>query len=347
MGKLFNLKEWLTIPEAAKHLSNICAEEVSDADVLRLGLDGHLKLSVNFVNHARARRGRPIPFTIADCFKAISSGEYPKDLKWHFGDGTLVKALNPQLNLSDEDAKKADVYPLSLNLDGKRFLTLEDSIIILKGIWDLPMIGGERLDIEHEYQYLTGGPRVTLCQFDGGALVESEDGTYICQLQESFDDNEYEAGSLARLEIIKGKIANKDVTKEEGNKLLDEHKERRKVFLDRQKENNEAGNQINNYYPAAGLPSDGVLVVRTKEIRAFERRLLGEKDAEKPLTTRERNNLLTVIAALCNYSDIKPQGHGAAAQISRLTDDIGASLGAAAIKKYLDDIPQALESKKK
>jgi len=45
-GVLFNLKEWLTIPDAARHLSTIFDESLTEADILRLGLNGHLKLSV-------------------------------------------------------------------------------------------------------------------------------------------------------------------------------------------------------------------------------------------------------------------------------------------------------------
>ncbi len=56
-SKLFKLKKWLTIQETAKHLSIMFGEEVQEADVLRLGLDRHLKWSVNFVNHAHAKRG--------------------------------------------------------------------------------------------------------------------------------------------------------------------------------------------------------------------------------------------------------------------------------------------------
>jgi hypothetical protein len=39
--KFLNLKPWLTIADAARHLSILFGEDVSDADVLRLGLDGH------------------------------------------------------------------------------------------------------------------------------------------------------------------------------------------------------------------------------------------------------------------------------------------------------------------
>ncbi|PUA20340.1 hypothetical protein C7W93_11410 [Glaciimonas sp. PCH181] len=57
LGKLFNLKKWLTVQEAARRLSNVCGSEITEADVLCLALDGHLKLSVNFVNHTLAECG--------------------------------------------------------------------------------------------------------------------------------------------------------------------------------------------------------------------------------------------------------------------------------------------------
>ena len=60
-SKLFKLKEWLTVPDAARHLSIVFGEEVSEADVLRLALDGHLKLSVYFVNYAKASCGKVVP----------------------------------------------------------------------------------------------------------------------------------------------------------------------------------------------------------------------------------------------------------------------------------------------
>ena len=43
MGKLFNLKAWLTIADAARHLTIVFGEEVTEADVLRLALDRRLR----------------------------------------------------------------------------------------------------------------------------------------------------------------------------------------------------------------------------------------------------------------------------------------------------------------
>jgi hypothetical protein len=40
LKKLPKLKDWLTVPDAARHLSILFGDDVSEADVLRLALDG-------------------------------------------------------------------------------------------------------------------------------------------------------------------------------------------------------------------------------------------------------------------------------------------------------------------
>jgi len=61
MSKLFKLKEWLTLEEAANYLSACFNEPVTQADTIRLAIDGHLILSVNFLNSVYARCGKAIP----------------------------------------------------------------------------------------------------------------------------------------------------------------------------------------------------------------------------------------------------------------------------------------------
>ena len=53
-------REWLAIPEAAQWLTLEFGEPFGSADVLRASLDGHLKLSVDFVNGTRALKGKVI-----------------------------------------------------------------------------------------------------------------------------------------------------------------------------------------------------------------------------------------------------------------------------------------------
>jgi hypothetical protein len=160
MQKLLNLKEWLTIPDAARHLGILFGEDVSEPDVLRLALDGHLTLSVYFVNHTAGRCGSAVPIQEA------------------------ARCVVPAL-----DGKELLSLLAGLAIDGERVIEWRTGIATIEGVWDLTMLGPERLDVEHRYQLLTGGPVVSLQSLEG-PLVCRDDGTY-CQLQSHFRDNEY------------------------------------------------------------------------------------------------------------------------------------------------------------
>lgn len=321
MGKLFKLKKWLTVPEAAQHLSIVFGEEVKEADVLRFALDGHLKLSVNFVNYAEARCGKVVPL---------------EDARFH-----ELSPLIRDLVLEMRKGKPTMVLD-GLQISDSEVLELEKTMVSLNGVYDLPMIGNERLDVEHEYQNLTAGPAVTIEGFDG-AFVKGQDGQ-LWQLQESFDDNEYQAGSKAQLRKLEGQIKRDDIDSSKAKELLGQHIEERKKFLEERKKKKES----ENYYPAGGLPQDSVLVVRTDALREFEQSINNAPaSSDKPIATTERNTLLTIIAALCDYSAIDPAGRGAANQIAKLTEKLGATVTDDTIRKALAKIPDALEARTK
>lgn len=336
MSKLFKLKEWLTVPETAKHLSIAFGEDVTEADILRFALDGHLSLSVYFVNHAYARRGKVVKYSDAELFAAIESGRLPEDLKWTKFPRDVGAAIRGEPGGEEVD------YLMSLRIDEDRYLTLSDEVTKLDGVWDLPMIGGERLDVEHLYQQFIGGPSVTLQTLDG-SFVEGLDGA-VCQLQESFDDNEYQSGSLAALEKIKKKIDVEEIDPEEASSLLKQHSEKRKEYLERRK----SRPNKENYYPAGGLPEDAVFVVRTSAIRKLEESLSDTQSTlEKDVTPIERNTLLAIIAGLCDYSAIKYQERGAPSQISKMTEEIGAAVSPETVARHLKKIPDALATRMK
>ena len=148
MSKLFKLKEWLTIPEAAKHLSAIFSEDVIEADVLRLALDGHLKLSINFVNHTQGKRGRFISFKDTK-WKLFPKIVGVKQANAHFPPAKIVECPPHLLEkLSEIPEDERDNYyplPMSLHVDGERFIDIDDEVTTIKGIWDLSMIGAERI----------------------------------------------------------------------------------------------------------------------------------------------------------------------------------------------------------
>lgn len=173
MSKLLKFKEWLHLADAAKHLSIMSGEEIAVPDVLRLALDGHLILSVNIVNEAYARMG-----TIKEASEARHV-DFPADLA------------------AARSAKSPGEYQggwtrlcMGVRLLGTtKVIDLGEEIVQLRGIYDLPMIGGDRLEIEREFQRLTGGPDVTAVPMDG-AFLEGDDGVFL-QIQDHQEDNPY------------------------------------------------------------------------------------------------------------------------------------------------------------
>lgn len=264
-SKLFKLKQWLTLPEAARHLSGICGEEVTEADILRLALDGHLKLSVYFVNHADVKLGHVVHFPKDKLLANLKDGIFPTELRW-------IKGFY------------GETICLSTIIGEEKYLNLEhDKVIGIDGVWDLAMIGSERLDIEHRYQLLTGGPAVTLVGLDGAFVTRCDEEMY--QLQESYEYNEYQIGSRAYLEKLEQDLKNSNYSSEKVEALLAESREDRKRFL----ESKSSRPTHENYYPASGLPQDCVLVVRTEALREFEQ-FISDNQTEKKPSTKPHGN---------------------------------------------------------
>jgi hypothetical protein len=174
-GKLSELKEWFTVPEAAHQLTMMLDEEVNEADVLRLALDGHLKLSVNFVNGTYAKTGTYIP---------------------------------------EEELEEDDVIGVPKigygYLGSNRAYKLESAVYwIAPEIWDLPMEGGGEVAVKKAYQQLTGSPSVTIECIDG-VFLEGPEGV-ICNLQENMDAFEGQSSLKNRLRKIKERMSTPDI----------------------------------------------------------------------------------------------------------------------------------------
>jgi hypothetical protein len=154
MRKIYRLREWLTLDEAAGHLSVVLGESVSVADIYRLALDGHLTLSVNLVNHAEAQFGVVTPFKDAPIV----------ELPLPTACGAPGDVSRMPMGMLIEDAEEIT--------DETEFVCFSDKVEYIDGVWDLSMRGAERIDIEHAFQQLTGGPPVELINTDGTFLVE-------------------------------------------------------------------------------------------------------------------------------------------------------------------------------
>lgn len=242
MDKLNNLQEWLTLDNVLLELSSILERKVTEADVLRLALDGHLKLSVRLVNSTVVKWGNNVPIDEAKYHDVIpSDGEEP----WRYYEGTV------------------------LYKDGLEHSVIEWNEIIgaTKGTYDLTMFGNEQIEIEKRYLSLIGVPKFYSFNYDG-PIVAGLDGQ-LYQLQENLEEDETIHGSKASLEKINRDIASYNIKIDEANELRHNHKADREVFL----KDSVSHPHTENFQPASGLPKDWLLVVRNAVLREFKKKI--------------------------------------------------------------------------
>lgn len=218
MSKLFKLKKFLTVNATADYLSAVFEEEVTVADVLQLAMERHIVLSVNLINHTEARIGKAIPSEQAKLLillqypsgmlNAMSNG-YPnpvleaKDLSEEVK--TAAHRVLAELSLNDDQRQTLEnlTYQLpegttiSLGYEGQHIpeknivIELDEPMTVssIDGIWDLPLIGGETLDLHNTFFHkLLGGPEIDLVCLGGTWLVSDDDKKWV-QLQNKLDKN--------------------------------------------------------------------------------------------------------------------------------------------------------------
>lgn len=180
MTKLLKLKKWLSLYDAASEIRRVVEEAADAGTVLRLALDGHLNLSVHLVNGGYGRLCVPVDLT------QIEWDEVPS-----LDGGSILRI--PQ------GGRVWEYGGISYQVR-KTVTELND------GIWRLPLIGGERIDVEAKYQQLNLAPEPTAVSLDG-VFVQTLKGE-IYEVQARFakgtvsasklsgDERYYPAGSL-------------------------------------------------------------------------------------------------------------------------------------------------------
>ncbi len=315
MSKLLKLKEWVTLDDAARHISTLVGESVSKADVLRLGLDGHLRLSVFLVNHARAIAGR------------VYSGQEVTYTDWPIN-------MFPEAVLAHKDFEglidnQTVKVPRGDPIGNGQFVLCDGDVFSLSGVHDIPLYGAAHIDLEEEYQKLTGGPEVRLHSLSGTFVVS---GDTVYELQADCDDIEEMRGSLGELRRLNEYISQNEVTPAEKERLLGGRAEDRKALRAEWEEDPDS-----RWYSAAGLPNDCVLVVRTTVLADFLAGLAqgdsapSHAGADGALKSRERNAWQAIVGALVDLltAPSGPYAHHTAV-VARL------------VAKYGDEPPDGL-----
>ncbi len=179
MGKLLNLRSWFDLHDAATILASSFGEKVSDVDVLRLALDKQLTISIRVINEAYGRECREIQ---------------PNDIEWK-----EIPSLDGDRMLKMPASGKI-LYFRDINT----FYHIDGPVYSLNGIFDLPMIGGEQVDVEHRFNQIQFQPIPTAVSLEG-VMIRSPEGK-IYELQSRYDkpnspsftdpDNFHPAGCL-------------------------------------------------------------------------------------------------------------------------------------------------------
>lgn len=305
MSKLLKFKPWLTLEEATRHLSAMLSEAVAETDVLRLALDGHLTLSVNIVNGARARPTERIA---------------QDQIHW-----MEVPGLNGHPILLPD----ADVLPDGTALRSKA------ELVTLRGVFDLTMLGPESLDVEQRFQMLTDGPAVELTQLSGVLLRQGD--RYFTVMKPFYDESDEEqAGSEAAGRMIDKAITAGSLSQADADELLAFHASNREEFKREAKKRK----GLDGFYPAPTLPRDAVFVVRTDALRAFHARAMELPPVDKPLGTRERDTLLKLVIGMATsgYAYNPEDGRSSVpADIASDVEKLGLSMTDDTVRKWLKE----------
>lgn len=172
MSRLLKFKEWLTIPEAAKQLSLLLeGEEVTEADILELGINKHLKISVHIPHQAYARKGKRV--TLSDAKKV------------DFRPFREIMAHRKGETIDPEDEPEW-IYT-GIRTGENEVIDFEEEILNISGTWDLLMWGAERLYVEKLFYGLKSETYLDLTNIDG-SFIQSYNEQVIFSLQEYFGD---------------------------------------------------------------------------------------------------------------------------------------------------------------
>jgi hypothetical protein len=104
-----------------------------------------------------------------------------------------------------------------------------------------------------------------------------------------------------------------------------------------------------SFYPLGGLPDGSVIVVTPTALLDLEKSIDDTGNSqEKPLGTRERDTLLSIIAALCQVAEVPYEKPAKAAGVIQSTAaQMGISIGETTIENHLKKIPDALATRMK
>jgi hypothetical protein len=309
MKKLMAMKTWLPVEDAAAYLSLTFDESVTPADVLRFGLDGPLQLSVLFSEPVFAKPGR-----LGGRDEGLARGRPIK-----------IAPIPVDAMLKHHSTRSVDL-PIDVGDDRHR----RDNAIARPAL----IVNSEGRGIVTDRFFLPDHAVAKLIGVYDLSMLGNERTTVEREYHHLTDGQDIGYWGI-----------NGGLVKGTDGQLYQIQYHRADALERDRKPIYNPWDHPDNFNPDIALPSCSRIVVRVDALKAFAQGFAAE--SEKPLGTTERNTMLTVLAAVLDYSAIDPAFRGAASQIAAMTEQIGAPVTDDTVRKILGQIPAAVESRKK
>ncbi|ULH12258.1 hypothetical protein MF265_05610 [Serratia marcescens] len=257
-GKILKVKKWLDLNEAAARLSLAIEEPVSALDILELGIDEEVTLSIRLpythkyvVREAKwvaapyvdfLKKVCEVDFSVKKCKPYKEVTEEYKSYEEEYIKNEYSKYVERIDSSSDSVPEHNKTYEYFINELQRVYLEYSDELLYLEGYtYELPMIGAERLDAMALMDINRKRKVNELCNLDGAFLRDEEGRIY--NIMERFDDA---------------------------------------YLKQRYKDSNdgERGGYLNprDYFPADGLPDGCEFGISPSNLIEFERKLSDEDD---------------------------------------------------------------------
>lgn len=330
--KLYSLKEWLTLDDAASHLAAVLSEKVTVADILQLAIQKRIKLSVNLLSGAYANKG-----AIRNIYEAwVMLCPSGSSLSWLRGDEPVTSLEKKLRSLGlvqisgipklDEEIRSAvadqrvQAIHIGESISESEIVEFDKGVQMLGGIYDLPMLSAEKMLIEEIYYSRVGGPDIDPWGLEGVWL--EKDG-YIYRLCERMADQ-----------------ADYDACGTEGS--VSEWEKRY--------------NDPSRWFPSGRLPDESAIILRRKNLDAFIASLeapdpdQGRKSDREEQRAFEAFGLLVELYASQRGPDYR---YGKKPKASRIVDDMldaipddVTNMGDRKLKEHVSAAIKAWEAKK-
>ncbi|MCE9886529.1 hypothetical protein [Obesumbacterium proteus] len=245
MKKIFKLKKWLTLDETSRRLTTVFEEEITVADCLQLALDGYIKISALVEGGKYVVDAKIVKTTQREALEKfiISTSE----------EGAIVRLLDEERFVPN--------YQLDHEYEA---IERNGNVCSLEGgVYDLPMIGSEKLDVMHAFDLAQDREPREFVNIEGAFLNA---GGRVLNVLKNYNEFSYKPDDSGRVRIF-------DSTQ---NKFVD------------------FSNWHSFFYPDDGL-RDVEFVFRRENIEQFEKGNLG--DEGQSLTMDES---LLVIGSMLN-----------------------------------------------